>query len=251
MYSNHLLLSSELFREHFASLFTVMLRHGCNPGYMLEAIISSIPKNAKEFIQCSENYRGIALCSALSKVFDHMIIQRVSDKLMSSDMQFSFKAQHSTVMCTCAVKEIAAQYNEKGSNAYVCMLNASKAFDKVNFVKLFSLLIDRNIPGVFLRIIMDLYTRQNLRASWNGVISTNFVVSNGARQGGVLSPILFNVYIDELLLRLKQHDFGCHIGNRFVGGLCYGRPLIRRKKMECLASAIGGAVMALSAVVTP
>ena len=68
---------------------------------------------------------------------------------------------------------------------------------------------------------MDLYIRQNLRASWNGVISTNFSVSNGVRQGGVLSPILFNVYIDELLLRLKQHDFVCRIGNRFVGGLCY------------------------------
>ena len=202
-----------------------MLRHGYNPEYMLEAIISSIPKNAKESIQCSENYRGIALCSALSKVFDHIMIQRFSDKLMSSDMQFSFKAQHSTVMCTCAVKEIAAHYNEKGSNVYVCMLDASKAFDKVNFVKSFSLLIDRNIPGVFLRIIMDLYTRQNLRASWNGVKSTNLSASNGVRQGGVLSPILFNVYIDELLLRLKQHDFGCHIGNRFVGGLCYADDL--------------------------
>ena len=153
------------------------------------------------------------------------MIQRFSDKLMSSDMQFSFKAQHSTVMCTCAVKEIAAHYNEKGSNVYVCMLDASKAFDKVNFVILFSLFIDRNIPGVFLRIIMDLYTRQNLRASWNGVISTNLSVSNGVRQEGVLSPILLNVYIDELLLRLKQHDFGCHIGNRFVGGLCYADDL--------------------------
>ena len=91
----------------------------------------------------------------------------------------------------------------------------------MNFVKLFSLLIDINIPGVFHRIIMDLYTRQNLRASWNGVLSTNFSVFNGVRQGGVLSPILFNVYVDELLVRLKQHDFGCHIGNRFVGGLCY------------------------------
>ena len=94
-------------------------------------------------------YQPTSLCSALSKVFDHIIIQRFSDKLISSDMQFSFKAQHSTVMCTCAVKEIAAHYNEKGSNVYICMLDASKAFDKVNFVKLFSLLIDRNIPGVF------------------------------------------------------------------------------------------------------
>ena len=225
MYSNHLLMSSGIFREHVASLFTVMLRHGYNPEYMLEAIISSIPKNAKESIQCSENYRGIALRSALSKVFDNIIIQRFSDKLMSSDMQLSFKAQHSTVMCTCAVKEIAAHYSEKRSNLYVCLLDASKAFDKVNFVKLFSLLIDRNIAGFFLRIIMDLYICQNLRATWNAVISTNFSVSNGVRKGGVLSPILFNVYIDELLLRLKQHDFGGHIGKRFVGGLCYADDL--------------------------
>ena len=81
-----------------------------------------------------------------------------------------------------AVKETAAHHNEKGSNVYVCMLYASKAFDKVDFVKLFSLLIYRNIPGVFLRIIMDLYTHQNLRASWNGVIYTSFSVSNGVRQ---------------------------------------------------------------------
>ena len=141
-----------------------------------------------ESIECSKNYRGITLCSTLSKVFDNIIIQRYSDKLMSSDMQFSFKAEHPIVMCTFAVKQIAAHYNEKGSNVYVCMLHASKAFDEVNFVKLFSLLIDRNIPGVFLCIIMDLYTRQNPRTSWKCVqyllISS---VSNGVRQEGVLS----------------------------------------------------------------
>ena len=55
MYSTQLLFSSEIFREQFASLFTVMLRHGYNPGYMLETIISSIRKIAKESIQYSEN----------------------------------------------------------------------------------------------------------------------------------------------------------------------------------------------------
>ena len=73
---------------------------------------------------------------------------------MSSDMQFSFKAQNSTIMCTFAVNRIAPHYDETGNNAYVCMLDASKAFDKLNFAKLFSLLIDRNIPGVFLCIII-------------------------------------------------------------------------------------------------
>ena len=100
-------------------------------------------QNAKESIQCNENYRGIALCSSdLSKVFDNIMIQRFSDKSMSSDVQFSFKAQHSIVMCTCAVKEIAAYHNERGSNVYVSMLAASKAFDQVNFVQLFSWLTE-------------------------------------------------------------------------------------------------------------
>jgi len=52
-----------------------------------------------------------------------------------------------------------------------------------------------------------------------------FSVSNGVRQGGVLSPILFNVYMDELLLRLQRHDIGCHIGQKFMGALCYADDL--------------------------
>ena len=83
----------------------------------------------------------------------------------------------------------------------------------------------RDIPGVFLRLILDLYTRQRLKTAWNGVISLPFSVTNGVRQGGVLSPILFNVYFDELLQRLQDHDIGCHVGTKFVGALGYADDL--------------------------
>ena len=46
-----------------------------------------------------------------------------------------------------------------------------------------------------------------------------------ARQGGVLSPILFNVYFDELLQRLQDQDIGCHVGTKFVGALGYADDL--------------------------
>lgn len=46
-------------------------------------------------------------------------------------------------------------------------------------------------------------------------------MSNGVRQGGVLSPILFTVYVDELLQRLSSLDIGCHVGHQYVGSLCY------------------------------
>ena len=51
--------------------------------------------------------------------------------------------------------------------------------------------------------------------------SDPFGVSNGVRQGGVLSPILFTVYLDELLQRLTALGIGCHVGHHYVGSTCY------------------------------
>ena len=51
--------------------------------------------------------------------------------------------------------------------------------------------------------------------------SSSFGVSNGVRQGVVLSPVLFTVYLDELLHRLSSLGVGCHFGGQFVGGIAY------------------------------
>ena len=226
LYSNHLLIASSHLHRYIALLFTFMLRHGHNPDYIMEAIISSIPKNANGHTSDSENYRGIALSSAIGKVLDIIIMNRYSNELMSSDVQFSFKPKHSTVMCTAAMREIVSHYTSRSSRVYMCALDATKAFDKVNFPKLFHLLLKRNVPSVILRIVLDMYTRQSIKATWNGTNSCPINVSNGVRQGGVLSPILFNVYMDELLQRLQKQDIGCHIGTIFMGALCYADDLI-------------------------
>ena len=46
-------------------------------------------------------------------------------------------------------------------------------------------------------------------------------ICNGVKQGGVLSPILFCLYIDALFVRLKQSGIGCHIGNQYAGAVGY------------------------------
>ncbi len=56
---------------------------------------------------------------------------------------------------------------------------------------------------------------------WGNVRSHRFEPIKGVKQGGVLSPILFSIYMDELLLRLKKSGIGCHIGNVFVAALAY------------------------------
>ena len=64
------------------------------------------------------------------------------------------------------------------------------------------------------------------RVLWNGVVSHWFNVSNGVKQGGVLSPILFCVYIDGLLISLCRAGLGCYIGHMFVGALVYADDLV-------------------------
>ena len=66
-----------------------------------------------------------------------------------------------------------------------------------------------------------MYTRQSLRVKCGNTVSSEFTVSNGVKQGGVLSPILFAIYTDGLLKRLEETGVGCHISSRFTGALAY------------------------------
>ena len=66
-----------------------------------------------------------------------------------------------------------------------------------------------------------MYTHQCLNVSWNNSQSEYFSTTNGVKQGGVLSPILFSVYIDELLTRLKHSGYGCMVGHVYCGAFAY------------------------------
>ena len=55
---------------------------------------------------------------------------------MASDMQFAYKENHSTTLCTSALKEVVNHNIKENCNVYCCLLNASKAFDRVHYGKL-------------------------------------------------------------------------------------------------------------------
>ena len=96
-----------------------------------------------------------------------------------------------------------------------------KHFDRLRHDKLFELLLKRKIPEIALRALLDLYQRQTLRTVWKGHYSRLFSATHGIRQGGVISPMLFCVYIDELLKRLEREGHGCWVGNHFYGAFSY------------------------------
>ena len=109
---------------------------------------------------------------------------------------------------------------------YCTLLDASRAFDRVNYIKLFDILLDRNVCPLIIRFLLALYTSQMIRVKWDNEISNQYIVTNGVKQGGVLSPILFIMYIDELLVRLSMSKSGCHIGSMFCGALGYADDVV-------------------------
>ena len=94
------------------------------------------------------------------------------------------------------LKEVISFYVNNNSQINCIFLDASKAFDRVEYGKLFQLLIDRNLPSHIIRLLLNMYTDQHVRVLWNGIYSCSFSVMNGVKQGAIISPILFCVYLD-------------------------------------------------------
>lgn len=226
--SDHLINCSDTCIRTIASLINFMLLHGYNPACLSKSFIVFIPKNRQGTLTSSENYRGISLCNAITKVLDLVIISKYQCLMKSCNLQFGFKEAHSTTMCTTIFKEIVTYYRNRGTNVYCCFVDATKAFDRVNIGKLFNLLLSRDtpLPALVLRLLFDMYTRQIVYAKWQNAVSEPFSVTNGVRQGAVLSPILFCLYIDVLINRLVSSGIGCHITDMYYGVLGYADDLV-------------------------
>ena len=94
---------------------------------------------------------------------------------------------------------LASKKQKKNTCISVCFLDASKAFDRVNHQLLFQKLEYRGVPGYILRILVFWYENQAMSVRWGNLLSESFHVSNGVRQGGILSAYLFNIYISMTL----------------------------------------------------
>ena len=106
------------------------------------------------------------------------------------------------------------------------LLDCSKAFDKCRFSTLFQKLVEKGLPPIVIRMLAYVYEEQQGCVVWDGIRSTSFQIRNGTRQGSVLSPTLFSVYLDDLLAELRDLGLGCHMGGAWVGAAGYADDLI-------------------------
>jgi len=205
--------------------FSMCLSHGYLPPSMIETIIVPIVKNRCGKLSDSNNYRPIALATIISKVFESVILLKCQQFLNSSDNQFGFKARHSTDLCIYSLKEFIDFYKQRNTTVFVTFLDASKAFDRIDHWQLFSKLLDKHVPLFLIRLLYVWYYHQEMYVRWGNTFSSSFRVSNGVKQGGILSPVLFNIYMDKLSCNLNESGIGGDIGGILFNHLCYADDL--------------------------
>ena len=202
--------SADILSGHLADIFNAILNSGVFPSQWSEGII--VPLFKKNDPNDVNNYRGVTLVSCFSKIFTGVLNNRlknwVEDNNVLSDSQFGFRKGRSTTDA-CFVLNAAIQkiLSEKG-RLYCAFVDFKKAFDSVYLNGLWHKLLKLGINAKMLRIIRDMYNNVKTCVRSCRSYSDFFECAVGLKQGEVISPLLFSLFIEDLELFL-QEDQNC------------------------------------------
>ena len=212
IHSNHLRLDSDLCHEVISMLFFSCMMHNHIPLSMLRGVISPLLKDRFGDLSCSDNYRPVMSSSIFLKVFEYCILEKIEPWVIINDRQHGFRSGHSTSSACLVLKETVLNYVNSNSDVHACFVDISKAFDSVNHKYLMKKLLHYGVPSMYVSLIEFWYNNQFVNVRYMSHLSAEWKISNGVRQGGILSSLFFNIYIDSLLERLSCLNIGCKLG---------------------------------------
>jgi hypothetical protein len=204
----------------------MMIAHGYVPDNFGAGVLVPLIKDKAGDINSLDNYRPTTLTPIIAKLFEVIAIDMCSEKFVSDELQFGFKRGFGCRDAIFVLKSVVNYYNVNKSSVFAAALDISKAFDKVCHNKLIVSLQHSGIPYYFIVVIANWYAKLSAVVRWNSALSKIIAVKSGVRQGGVLSPSIFNVFINAIITNLRLADVGCHIHGSFVGCLLYADDII-------------------------
>jgi len=162
-----------------------------------------------------DNYRPIALMSVLAKTYETVIHNRVEPYLerlgLIGDEQAGFRKQRETHQQGLIITETVASRLERRQQTVLCFLDITKAYDLTWRDGILSRLLDLGISGHIWMVVKDMYRGVRNRVIVNGRRSRQFPSHVGVRQGSVLSPLLFSIFISGVIDEWKRNNLGVTI----------------------------------------
>ena len=207
---------SEPLCHHLANLYSTVISHSIVPTVFTTGIIIPIIKKSTLNPNQSESYRPVTLSSVHTKLIEYLMLPK--DNV--ADTQFGFRQGRGTSMACSLLNDTLCYSKGNDTPIYLCAMDAEKCFDKIWHSGLLYKLWGM-IPNNHWLLLYRWYKSCGAIVRWNGGCSSRFSITRGVRQGSVLSPLLFNIFINDMLIELKGQEHGIMIGKEKINAMGY------------------------------
>ena len=157
------------------------------------------------------NYRGISLLSCLGKLYTAILNTRLTKYAIAKSIlkpeALGFVAGNRTSDAHLILHSLIQRYcHQQNEKIFSCFVDFSKAFDTIPRDLLFRKLLGYGINGKFFNNLKTLYTNDNCCVKVGNQITESFLANQGVKQGCILSPLLFNIFIADIVDRFSNEN---------------------------------------------
>ena len=194
-----------------------MIATGMIPANFKSSIIHPIHKKGKDPTSM-DNYRGITVTSVFGKLFETLLLTRMTDlNHNQSDQQYCFTKGLTPTMTSLILSEAEEDARMREKPLYIATLDTQKAFDVVDHNVLLNKLYEEGLNRKLWLIVRELYWGLTAKIKWESCLSDSFKVFEGVRQRGVISTRFYKVYVKGFMVKLRINSLGKWIGYIYCG----------------------------------
>ena len=200
---------------YLSTLFNFYFEHSFFPAEWSMSILCPIHKKGET--DDPNNFRGVSLLSEISKNFTFILNRRLKAwseaNEIISNIQLGFREQHTTIDQIFCLYTLRTKYlRHKGGRFYTLFVDFEKAFDRVDRTALWHKLISQNVSSKMVQMLKAIYADVKVCVKSSEGLSEMISCPVGVKQGCIISPILYTLFLNDIRDEIAEGSHGIDIG---------------------------------------